>query len=362
MPCQGFDPALELDSERVDRFQRQMLGALNGAALALMASIGHRAGLFDVMSRMEPASSGAIAGAAGLDERYVREWLAAMVTSGVVECSAIDERYSLPREHAAMLTRGSRPENLAATCQWIPALAAIEDRILECFERGGGVARSAFARFHSLVADACAETLVATLLHHVLPLANGLTAALTRGIEVLDVGCGSGRALNYLASQFPKSHFTGYDPAALDIETARSEARERVLKNVRFAVRDPAWMEDVDAFDCVTALDLIHDYWRTDEVLRGISRALRPAGYLLIRDVACTSHPHGDSPSPLAPFLYTVSCLHCMSVSLADGGPGLGAMWSSEAALRRLAEAGFAHVELRQLARDAVSLYVVARK
>jgi 2-polyprenyl-3-methyl-5-hydroxy-6-metoxy-1,4-benzoquinol methylase len=351
-----------LDPAKLDEFRGKMLCALNGAALALMTSIGHRAGLFDVMSRMPPATSAEIATQSGLHERYVREWLAAMVTGGVIDYEPGTATYSLPREHAALLTRAARPDNMAATCQWIPVLGSVEDRILECFERGGGVPYSEFARFHSTVADECDETIAASLIESILPLADGLPEALARGIDVLDVGCGNGRALNRLAAAFPRSRFTGYEAHPECIESARAEARSLRLANARFAVRDLSRLGHMDDYDCVTAFDTIHDQAQPEAVLRGIAEALRPDGVFLMRDVAGTSHLEADVAHPLAPFVYTISCMYCMTISLAAGGAGIGAMWGSERALRMLSDAGLGRVELRQLPQDAMTLYFVARK
>ncbi len=356
MPTAGFD------SEKHACFQEQLLVALNGAALALMTSIGHRTGLFDVMSLLRPATSTEISAEAGLDERYVREWLAAMVTSRVVEYTAASATYALPREHAALLTRAARPDNMAATCQWIPVLGSVEDRILECFECGGGVPYSAYARFHAVMAEESDQTVVAALVESIVPLASGLPEALARGIDVLDVGCGSGRALNHLAGVYPKSRFTGYDISDDAIHAARAEASERTLSNVRFEVRDAARLAHAGDFDCVTAFDAIHDQARPDVVLRGIADALRPEGVFLLQDIGGTSHVEADVANPLAPFLYTISCLHCMTVSLAAGGMGLGAMWGSERAQAMLTEAGFGRVDVRTLPHDAMNLYFVARK
>jgi 2-polyprenyl-3-methyl-5-hydroxy-6-metoxy-1,4-benzoquinol methylase len=352
----------EFDRAKAEAFHARVMGTINGAALALMTSIGHRAGLFDVLSRLPRATSEGIAREAGLEERYVREWLGAMVAGGFVEYDPSEKKYWLPREHAASLTRASRPDNLAATCQWIPVLASVEDRILECFERGGGVPYSAYRRFHAVMAEESDQTVVAGLLDHIVPLVPGLRDALERGIDVLDVGCGSGRALAVLARAYPKSRFTGYDASAEGIASARAEARELGLANARFEVRDAAGLGHAADFDLVTAFDAIHDQARPDRVLAGIATALRPEGTFLMQDIAGTSHLHRDREHPLAPFLYTISCLHCMTVSLAEGGMGLGAMWGEKAALRMLGEAGFGCVEVRRLPHDPMNNYFVARK
>ena len=355
-------PPRELDSAKLQRFRSHMLGVLNAGATALMTSIGHRAGLFDVMSRMRAATSREIAIAAGLDERYVREWLAAMVTGGVVEYGAVEQTYLLPREHAAWLTRRERADNLAALCQWIPALGAIEDRVLDCFERGGGVPRTTYGRFYAMIAEDAVETLLAGLLDQILPMAPGLPEALERGIDLLDIRCNNGRTLNHLAAAFPRSRFTGFGTRFQSVECARAEAREAGLPNVRFALHDPMELDAVDQFDCVTAFDAIHDHRNPQAVLRAVAGALRPDGVFLLRDLAGTSHLDEDAANPLGAFLYAFSCLHGMTVSLAERGPGVGAMWGAERALTMMAEAGFAHVTLHQLPRDPISLFFVSRK
>ena len=354
------DPSF--DQSRSDAFAERMGDVLNSASIALMASIGHQVGLFDAMADRPPATSAEIADAAGLQERYVREWLGAMVAGAVVEYEAEGRRYRLPPEHAASLTRDARPNNLAATAQWVPLLASVEDDVLACFERGGGVALSAYPRFHAVMADESAHTVVGSLVERVLPLAPGLRAALERGIDVLDVGCGSGRALNRLAGRFPASRFVGYDHASEAIDVARSEARARGLHNASFAWRDVAKNGHDAEFDCVFAFGTVRGQAHPERVLRGIAHALRPDGLLLMQDTPGSGRLHDDAAHPLAPFLYTLSCLHSMTVSLAEGGSGLGTMWGAERALAMLAEAGFGRVEVTQLEHDATSRWFVARK
>lgn len=353
--------AIAFDSGRADEFAEQVLGILNGGALALMLSLGHRAGLFDAMRRLDFATSDSIADEAGLQERYVREWLGAMVTAGIVEYDAAARSYRLPPEHAAALCRETASHNLAATAQWIPLLARVEDEVLSCFERGGGVPYAAYDRFHQVMAEDSDQTVVAALFDGVLPLVPGLTEALERGIDVLDVGCGSGRVIHALAERFPASRFTGYELSAEAVAEARTGAQDLGLRNTRFEVRDVADLAIERSFDLVTAFDAIHDQARPEAALRVIAAALRAEGVFLMQEVRASSHVEEDVQLPLAPFLYTVSCLHCMTVSLAAGGAGLGAMWGAETARRMLEDAGFAKLEVRTLPHDLLNQYTVAR-
>jgi 2-polyprenyl-3-methyl-5-hydroxy-6-metoxy-1,4-benzoquinol methylase len=351
-----------LNQTKAEAFAQRMLDILNSGALALMTSIGHRTGLFDTLAKLPPSTSQQIAEAAGLNERYVREWLGAMVTGRFVEYAPATGTYSLPAEHAAFLTRDASPNNLAVTAQFIPLLATVEDQVLDCFHKGGGVPYSAYKRFHQVMAEDSGQTVVAALEESVLPLIPDLMEALERGINVLDVGCGSGRALNQMAKRFPNSRFKGYDCSEEAIATAQLEANNRGLTNSQFQVKDAAQLNEVEQYDLICTFDAIHDQAQPDVVLRGIHQALRLDGTYLMQDIRASSQVHGNLEHPAAPMLYTISCLHCMTVSLSTGGMGLGAVWGEEKALEMLTEAGFTSVTIQQLDHDFLNNYYIVKK
>jgi ubiquinone/menaquinone biosynthesis C-methylase UbiE len=345
---------------QAEAFANRMVEMLHGASTVLMTSVGHRTGLFDVMSALPgPATSDDIAIAAQLSERYVREWLGAMVVGGIVEYEARTRTYRLPPAHAACLTRAASPGNLAVSAQWIPLLGGVEDEVVRAFEHGRGVPYSAYTDFHRVMAEESAQTVVAALHEHILPLVPGLTDRLSDGIDVLDIACGSGRAMIELAGAFPNSRFSGYDVSDDAIGAARAEARRRGVTNVRFEVRDVAEAFEHRAFDLVTAFDAIHDQAKPDRVLANIRAALRPGGTYLMQDILASTHVHQNVGHPLGPFIYAVSVMHCMSVSLANGGPGLGAAWGKEKALEMLEDAGFDDVIVRTLPHDPLNYYYI---
>lgn len=353
------------DQAKAEAFARQMFTTLNNGALSLLLSIGHRTGLFDVMRDLPPSTSQEIAKKASLHERYVREWLGAMVTSGVVSYDPEAQRYVLPPEHAAFLTRAAGPDNLALPMQYVGVLAEVESDIVECFKKGGGVPYEKYTRFHAVQSEDSGTAMTAAFEKHILPLVPGLAERLTAGISVLDAGCGSGRTLNHMASLFPKSRFTGMDLSQEAIATARNEAAERKLQNVEFVVRDLSDFDEtapVEAFDLITTFDAIHDQAKPMNVIRGIHRALKPDGVYLMQDINGSSHLHKNIEHPLGTFLYGVSCMHCMSVSLAQGGEGLGAMWGAEKTREYLEKAGFTSIQTYSLAHDPVNNWYVVRK
>jgi SAM-dependent methyltransferase len=352
--------APDLDQARAEEFAQRMVGVLNEGSIALMTSIGHRTGLFDAMSGLSPSTSEQIASAANLNERYVREWLGAMVVGEIVEHDPEEGTYQLPQEHAAFLTRAASPDNIAAFAQYIPLLGSVEDGVVESFKHGGGVPYSAFPRFHEVMAEDSGQTVLPALKDHILPLVPGLMERLEKGIDVLDVGCGSGRALNLLARTFPNSRFVGYDFS--DEAIARAEAGEHGTTNVRFEVKDAAALGEEARYDLVTTFDAIHDQADPATVLKGIADALRDDGVYLMQDIAGSSHHHNNLEHPIGPFLYTISTMHCMTVSLAQDGEGLGAMWGEEKARKMLEEAGFTKVEVQQLPHDFQNYYYIATK
>jgi SAM-dependent methyltransferase len=314
------------------------------------------------MASMPPATSGEIASRASLDERYVREWLAAMTTGGIVDHDGPHEQYTLPADHAAWLTRAAGMDNLAIGMQYIGMLALVEDQIVDCFRHGGGVPYEAFPKFHALMAEDSGAVQDATLLDATLPLVPGLVDRLREGIDVADVGCGSGHAINLMAEAFPRSRFTGFDLSAAGIAAARREAERKGLANARFTQRDAAHLGETGQFDFITTFDAVHDQARPDLMLAGIAEALRPGGVYLCGETTASSVLAENLGHPLGPFMYTVSCMHCMTVSLAEGGMGLGAMWGEQTARKMLGEAGFTEIETTHNHGDDLNAYFIASK
>lgn len=355
------DELTSIDLPAKQQFAERIAGALNDASLALMLSIGHQTGLLDTLERLAPSTAEDIARRSGLQERYVREWLAAVTTAGVVVYDPAATTYELPAAHAACLTRAAGPENLARLAQFIPLMATVEKPLLECFRDGGGVPYSEYGDFHRVMAEESAATHDAGLLAEVVPLVPGLAERLTAGIDVLDVGCGSGHAINLLAAAFPESRFVGYDFSEEGIATGRREAAHLGLTNASFEVVDVARLSEEDQFDLITAFDAIHDQAEPRTVLANIARALRPDGDFLMVDIAASSNLEDNIEHPMATFLYMISTMHCTTVSLSLDGEGLGTMWGEQLARQLLAEAGFGHVEVKAVETDPLNSYFVVR-
>ena len=332
-------------ADAAKQFAGKMLGLYTGAVLTTMIDIGYQTGLFEA-AKAGPASSGALAERAGLAERYVREWLGAMVTGGIFTFDPDAGRYTLPVEHAIALTGGGA-RNLAPTSRVISHFGKQIAGLVECFRKGGGLPYSVFRpEFTHAMDDAWRRVFDEHLVDGFIGSIEGLTAKLTRGIRVLDVGCGTGHAINLLARAFPHSSFHGFDIAEDAIDAAQSEATLMGLANAVFNVADASELTADLKFDLVLAFDAIHDQRAPDVVLARINEALAPGGTFLMIEFKFDSKLEANVKNPFAPMYYGFSCMHCMTVSLASGGPGLGAVWGEQTARRMLADAGFGRVDV----------------
>ncbi|MCV7088990.1 class I SAM-dependent methyltransferase [Mycobacterium interjectum] len=339
-----------------------MVAAIDGASLTILLSIGHQTGLLDTMAGLPPATSAQIAEAAGLNERYVREWLAGMTAGHVIDYDANAGTYSLPAHRAGVLTRAAGPDNLALVALFLPQLGEVEQKIVGCFREGGGLPYSEFPRFHTLMAEQSAAVFDIALVDVVLPLVDGLPERLRAGADVADFGCGSGHAINVMAQAFPASRFTGIDFSDEAVAAGVAEAASLGLTNATFEGHNLAHLDKREAYDVITVFDAIHDQAHPARVLENIYRALRPGGVLLMADIKASSRLEENVGIPMSTYLYTVSLMHCMTVSLALDGAGLGTAWGTQLATSMLGDAGFGDIRVAEIDSDPINNYYIARK
>ena len=344
-------------SDRTSALARQLLGIYTGGVLTKLIVIGYRTGLFEAAAA-GPGTSDELSARAGLRERYVREWLGAMTSAGIFDYDPAARAYELPPEHALLLT-GASARNLAPHARMIEHFGRHLPALIECFRDGGGVPYAEFRpEFTECMDDTWRRIYDEWLIDGFLSAVDGVPERLAAGSRVLDIGCGSGHALNVMAQAYPASRFVGYDLAEDAIADAKCEAAAMGLANVRFAARDVTALPDDAPFDLITAFDAIHDQREPEAVLRSVHRALAPGGLFLMIEFKFASELEDNLQNPFAPLYYGISLMHCTTVSLAAGGPGLGAVWGERVAREMLAEAGFAQVERLDTPRPQNCLYV----
>ena len=354
-------------------FQDKIVDVLNYGSLNLAMGLGYRAGLFDIMDAKDrPCTVDEICEAAGLNRRYVQEWLGVMVCGDIVELVRDDDgrpRFLLPRAHGDVLARRAGSGNLGVYTQEIPLLTACAMApVLQCFLTGAGIPYEQYPAFHDFMAQLGDAKHRQVLIDTFLPSVDDgrVVQALHRGIQVCDLGCAQGVATLLMAQAFPASRFTGIDISNEALDAARADACEKGLTNVCFEHRDAAELRHPNNlsahFDYITAFDAIHDQTRPLDALRGIRELLTDDGAFSMIDIAADSEMEGNRDHPMGAFLYTVSLMHCMPVGLIDGGAGLGMMWGRQMAEKMLAQAGFGRVSVMEIPNDPFNLHFFCRK
>jgi SAM-dependent methyltransferase len=333
-----------IDEQAVEEFVGRIIGDTAGVMTTIMSAIGDRLGLFRVLAG-GPLTSPELAHRAGVDERYAREWCRVLATAGYIEHDALTGTFRLPLEHAAVLV-GDGPASAAGLIETYRSVMGMIDPVEDAFRTGAGVPYEAYDDgFWSGLERLTGVNFDHLLVQEWVPSIDGLEEKLIAGADVADIGCGTGRALIRLAQAYPNSRFVGFDITPRTVELAREAAEEAgVADRVEFAVRDVSRGIPGD-YDLVTTFDVIHDSADPAAIVRTARDAVRKAGVWIVLEIHAHDHLD-DAAGPIGTLLYGISVMHCMSVSIAQGGAALGTCGVPESVLRRLSlAAGFASLE-----------------
>jgi SAM-dependent methyltransferase len=337
--------ALE-DSKDAVALARQ-IGVDFGAAMTVaLAYIGDRLGIFKAMAEGRPMSSAEIAEHTRLDERYVREWASTMAAAGYLDYRATDSTFRMSAEQAMVLANEDNTFFTGGAFQYAVTCYRQIPKLLEAFRHGGGVP---FADFGPDIVEAIErlfrigyETWVAA---QWIPAAPDVHERLSTGGLAAEVGCGAGQCIIPVALAYPSSRFFGYDVDRYSLERAREKAlRAKVADRLFFEEVAAENLPFVDRFDLVMAFNCIHDMARPRAALAAIRRILKPGGALLWSEADASDHLE-ENLNPAGRALYGASTMHCMTVSLADHGEGLGVVIGDSHARSMAAEAGFTSFE-----------------
>jgi 2-polyprenyl-3-methyl-5-hydroxy-6-metoxy-1,4-benzoquinol methylase len=337
----------------------RVLTDLGAAANGALVILGDRLGIYRSLAEAGPSSSSALAERTGLDERYLREWLAAQAASGYVDYDAARGTFAMTPEQAAVFADPDSPVAMAGGFYSVSSLYHDEPRVTEVFRSGAGIP---WSDHHSCLFCGTERFFrpgyVANLVPHWIPALEGVEEKLRAGAKVADVGCGHGASTLVMAKAFPDSQFTGFDLHDASIDAARQHAAEEEVKNVRFEVAAAKTFPGKD-YDLVTIFDALHDMGDPAGMAAHVLECLKPDGtWMIVEPMA------GDSLSenlnPVGRAFYAFSTMICTPGSKSqEVGLALGA----QAGERRLAEVvkqgGFRR--FRRAAETPVNLILEAR-
>jgi 2-polyprenyl-3-methyl-5-hydroxy-6-metoxy-1,4-benzoquinol methylase len=351
-----------MDKDRVRTFADRVFGDMAGAMVAGMGYLGAKTGLFRAMAGKGAMTLDDVARASGMQPRYVEEWLKGMTCAGYLEFDAVARTFRLPDEHAFLLASEGTDHFMGGLFFMAPVLLRAAPKVAEAFEKGGGV------RFEDFGSDGVAgldtinrgayENRLASYWIKALP---ETVSRLENGGRALDVGCGVGRVCVALAKTFPKAEIVGLDPDAESIRQANAVAAAAGMKDrIRFLARTTGEVEADGGFDLITAFDCIHDFSAPEKILSEIRALLKPDGTLFIAEPKAADKLE-DNLNPIATMYYGFSLFHCMTQSLAQGGPGLGTCMGPARMERLLRDAGFGHFEVLDIKSQVNSFYAARR-
>lgn len=347
-----------MDKAKREKFLKQLMGYVNGAALSGMIYVGDRVGLFKALAQTGALTSAEVATQTGLQERYVREWLAAMAAAGVVEYDASTERFTFPEEHAALLADENSPSFLGGLVQSTMVMLRVAPRVAESFVNGGGVPFVEYGKEHVAAIDRGNRPQYQFhLVKRWLPAMPDVVARLEAGAEAADIGCGSGYPSILMAQAFPRSRFHGFDVSEESLARARADARDKgVADRVEFHRVSATELPETRKFDFISSFDAIHDMVDPRGALRGIRRALANDGvYMMVEPRS--GDTLDENLNAQGALMYSMSTLHCMTVSLAHGGEGIGTAIGPRKIQDLAEQAGFTHVRRLPIDHMAQAFY-----
>jgi SAM-dependent methyltransferase len=334
-----------------------------GASLTVaLAYVGDRLGIFKLMAAGESLTSPQIAERTGLNERYIREWASTMAAAGYIEYDSAGAAFRMNSEQAMVLVQEDNTFFTGGAFQYAVACYRQITKLMDAFRNGGGVP---FADFGPEIVEAIDRLFhagyEAWVAEQWIPAVPGLRARLDVGAAVAEVGCGAGQCIVPVAAAYPNSRFTGYDVDAISIELARAKgARAGVADRLVFEQMAAEKIALTDHFDLVMAFNCIHDMAHPRAALAGIRRALKTGGVFLWSEAQAADRLE-ENFSPVGRTMYGASTMHCMTVSLAQGGEGLGSVISEKLARELAHEAGFSVLDRLPVKNPYHQIFVIRK-
>jgi len=346
-----------VDIDEIRRFALKVWKYKEGELVAVMIHVGDRLGLFKAMAGAGPLTAAQLAAETDCDERWITEWLYGQAAAGIVEHA--DGTFELSPSAAAVLADEDGSVFFAAGAFTETTNHSIIDQLVTAMKNGGGFTYEQQGETATIMTERMSQPSVhGFFIPFVVPAIEGLAERLESGVDVLEVGSGSGVALDALARRFAASRFVGVEPSQTAV--ARARVRTDDLKNVEL-IEGKA--EDMTgSFDVVFALDTLHDMPHPDQALAAIRSALRPDGILVIKDVKSKAGFENNLKNPVLAMQYGFSLVSCLASGLSEpDGMGLGTLgFNPTVAEQLVTDAGFSHFKLHDLD-DPTQLYYEAR-
>ena len=335
-----------------------------GAFELFSVYVGDVLGLYEIVRGRESVSASELAAAAGIDERYAREWLEGQGAAGVLEVEYGDvPRFRLPAGYAETLLDASSLMYGAPIARSVVAAIRPIDTLLETIRRGGGIPYADYGDdMHEGQAAFTRPMFERLLGSQWLPGVPEVHERLSSDppARVADIACGQGRSTIEIARAYPNVVVDGIDSDEASIDGARSHVASSGLEDrVTFHARDAAGGELTGPYDLITIFEALHDMSYPVAVLKSARRALTDDGVVLIGDER-TEDAFTAPASELERLYYGFSLFHCLPVGMVgEGAAGTGTVIRPATVSRYAAEAGFSSCEILPIENDFWRFYLL---
>jgi 2-polyprenyl-3-methyl-5-hydroxy-6-metoxy-1,4-benzoquinol methylase len=349
----------QFDQAKFEALQGKVLTDVGGAIGLLMAFIGDQSGVYNALEALGPCTPEALAEKAGVDPRYLVEWLSANAAAGYVNYDEGSETFSISPEQAAIFAHDGEPTCMQGFFQAVVAQYTTHETAVETFKSGAGRPWSEHHPCCFCGTDRFFRPgYVMNLVENWIPALDGVEAKLKAGAKVADIGCGLGSSSILMAQSFPNSTVYGFDFHEPSIETARQNASEAGLTNVHFEVVAAKEFPGND-YDLVCIFDALHDMGDPVGAAGHIKGALKAGGtFMTVEPMA--GDKLSDNLHMLGSVYYGFSTMVCVPTSRAqEVGLQLGAQAGEKRLTEVLNKAGFSQV--RRATETATNMVLEAR-
>ena len=328
--------------DKAEKLAFKVVEDMGGAFTMALGYLGRSLGIFDALTEAGPVTSQDLAKKTGLNERYVHEWAKAMVAAEYIEYDSEGKGFFMNDEQTFVLTNEDSPLFVGGALQFATPTTYNVPKIAQAFRHGGGIPYSEIGEeIPEAIEQFFRPSYLNFLVQEWVPEVPGLATKLNEGTVVVDIGCGRGQSTVILAKAFPKSEILGIDTDADSIERAKNLAESSKVKNAHFLSSTAEVLAVGDfKFDIVCTFDCVHDMVDPGSALKAIHTMMTDDGIYLWGEPNASDDPV-ENRNPVGKCFSSVSPLHCLTVSLAHDGAGLGTIIGENGAKKLAADAGF---------------------
>lgn len=343
-----------MNEKELENFQVRLYEELNNGLSCLVLDLGYRLGLIQALASEGDMTSAELASHFGYSERYVREWLEAMVAGKYLSHDPATNQFSLPPAPKEVLTEPNSPYAAIGAIGWVASMARIIPNLMDAFKSGDGVPFEAYGQ--EIVTAQSYQNRPMFMNYYVdtwIPTMPDVETKLKNGGRVVEVGCGTGWSSIALAKGYGNIRIDAVDPDEKSIKEAKSNAiNEGVADLIDFHVNTIEHVKLEGTYDLVTAFECLHDMAYPVSALMRMRELAGESGVVMVADLA-VGETLEENTNFYGHVCYNFSVLHCLPQAMVfPDSAATGTMIKSSIMRTYADKAGFSDIEILPIEGD----------